>query len=772
MSAQVRRANSEKRWLTERAAQKDAAFQAYAALYRAALLNDHLLPLSSNWPVEHDDMEEKCLRKTRISPQMDIWSEVPVEKMSSTWHETVLTVVPADDLREDGETDVRMILTTPARLLPVLSLFLELVSQQFVTVKFGRSVQVLLSQSDDIKRLRETTLLFYTSVRSERLACHNTEFVTLFSPYLKHESLPEWLQRNSQRIRASRIVGTLPNFLVRVPYPNKPAYIFRGWGTSEDGDTVQCEPLPRRRNFLPYTRLKASAFPQTSSSLRREPRWETFAAGSCTFDSLPLHMARIGLFMPAILQHLGDFTIVDRLQSSLLKRVRFQHRKNILTAICAPSALRQTNYQRFEFLGDTLLKYVVACHLFISKPDWHEGFLTLKMSQLVCNTTLARAAVSTGLASYIITEDMSHRDWTVPVFPPASHAREHRYVSPKLLADVVEALVGAAWVDSGIESARECISTFLPVIPSRQADFSNVVVPDGIEFGNAADVECLVGYTFNRPILLLEALTHPSCGGHSRTDSYQRLEFLGDAVLDMIIARRLATKLDRISQGRMTQLKSALVNARLLGFLCLDLHQRVTHRAVRADVKGLITETTSTREVHLVTFMRSASPELLVAQHASQERYTLHRAGIRQKLDSGRVYPWMELLRLRLDKFYSDIIESILGSIFLDAHGSLLPCEHFIEKLGVFAYMDRLIDEEVDASHPRERVQRCVGAGNVTYEIQRSDVDGRFRCRILIDNVEIAEANGYVDREEAILEVAIRAEEALSSRESRKASEV
>ena len=210
-------------------------------------------------------------------------------------------MIPADILRKNGETDVRMLLTTPGQLRPVLPLSLNWASERVFTIKFGRSIPVPQPNGHNTKLLRDVTRLFYTSVRSERLTCCSIDFVTLFGPYLKYEGLAEWLRRNGQRNKASSIVGTSPTSLVRVPYPNNPAYIFRGWSTSEKGDVVQCERLPRRQNFLSPTVRKAPAASPASSGLSQERRLETFPADKCTFDCLPLPLARIGLFMPNIL---------------------------------------------------------------------------------------------------------------------------------------------------------------------------------------------------------------------------------------------------------------------------------------------------------------------------------------------------------------------------------------------------------------------------------------------------------------------------------------
>lgn len=73
----------------------------------------------------------------------------------------------------------------------------------------------------------------------------------------------------------------------------------------------------------------------------------------------------------------------------------------------------------------------------------------------------------------------------------------------------------------------------------------------------------LIGYTFKDEALLTEALTHPSCEHDASTQSYQRLEYLGDALLDIAVMSTLAALPHQLSRGKMTQIKHAVVNANL-----------------------------------------------------------------------------------------------------------------------------------------------------------------------------------------------------------------
>ena len=69
------------------------------------------------------------------------------------------------------------------------------------------------------------------------------------------------------------------------------------------------------------------------------------------------------------------------------------------------------------------------------------------------------------------------------------------------------------------------------------------------------------GYSFCNPDLLREALTHPSAG---ESFSNQRLEFLGDAVMDLVVAEHLFTEDQQSTEGKMTLTKAAIVNGAAL----------------------------------------------------------------------------------------------------------------------------------------------------------------------------------------------------------------
>src|SRR6516165_10658850 len=96
-------------------------------------------------------------------------------------------------------------------------------------------------------------------------------------------------------------------------------------------------------------------------------------------------------------------------------------------------------YERLEFLGDRVLGLVVADLLWHRFADEPEGLLTRRMAQLVRRETLAGIASALGLGPYL-------------VLSPAEAAAEAA-TNPGILADAMEALIAAIYLDGGFAAA-------------------------------------------------------------------------------------------------------------------------------------------------------------------------------------------------------------------------------------------------------------------------------------------------------------------------------
>lgn len=102
------------------------------------------------------------------------------------------------------------------------------------------------------------------------------------------------------------------------------------------------------------------------------------------------------------------------------------------------------NYERLEFLGDALLGVVVAEALFLRHPSFDEGRLTRMRASLVREATLV-----------IIAQNLKLSDYLILGVGERKGGGRHR---ASILADSVEALIGAIYLDSGsFETVKSCV---------------------------------------------------------------------------------------------------------------------------------------------------------------------------------------------------------------------------------------------------------------------------------------------------------------------------
>jgi len=107
----------------------------------------------------------------------------------------------------------------------------------------------------------------------------------------------------------------------------------------------------------------------------------------------------------------------------------------------------------------------------------------------------------------------------------------------------------------------------------------------------SSNLEQKIGYAFQNPQLLDIALTHRSYVS-STNDSYERLEFLGDAVLELVISEYLFKKYPAKPEGELTNLRSLLVNSKILSQVAVSLDLQ---KYVKVD-KGLNLNSSATRQ--------------------------------------------------------------------------------------------------------------------------------------------------------------------------------
>jgi len=109
--------------------------------------------------------------------------------------------------------------------------------------------------------------------------------------------------------------------------------------------------------------------------------------------------------------------------------------------------------ERLEFLGDSVLGFIVTGHIYLANPTLDEGSLSRIRNAAVSAKTLAIAATNIGLGEFI----------SLGKGELASGGRD----KPNILADSLEAIIGAAYISSGLEAAKTIIDKFvIPLIDS------------------------------------------------------------------------------------------------------------------------------------------------------------------------------------------------------------------------------------------------------------------------------------------------------------------
>jgi ribonuclease III len=148
----------------------------------------------------------------------------------------------------------------------------------------------------------------------------------------------------------------------------------------------------------------------------------------------------------------------DALQRDL--GYRFEDRGLLVRALTHRSVGAQ-NYERLEFLGDGLLNFVVGAALYEREPGAEEGALSLLRAALVREETLARCARGLRLGQYLELGESERKS--------GGNRRD------SILADVLEALIGAVYLDGGFAAAQ---AVCLQVLA---AEFSSLPDPDTLK---------------------------------------------------------------------------------------------------------------------------------------------------------------------------------------------------------------------------------------------------------------------------------------------------
>ncbi|KAM3353503.1 hypothetical protein ACQJBY_024588 [Aegilops geniculata] len=361
-----------------------------------------------------------------------------------------------------------------------------------------------------------------------------------------------------------------------------------------------------RHPSQPLLVLKPSHRPHNilSSKLRDEGNGEKKKGGTSDITKannrvhmppellIPLHFSddilRTFYLFPSLMHRIETLMLASQLKSEISYDDSNVSSFLILEAITTLRCSEDFSMERLELLGDSVLKYVVSCHLFLKFPNMDEGQLTSSRVDIISNAALYGFGIEHKIQGYIRDAAFDPRRWLAPgqlsIHPVPCNClvnsevvtedinvkvgqlcdKGHRWMCSKTISDCVEAIIGAYYVEGGLRAAMAVLKWLgvnVEVEEELIGQFLSASVQTYLPKNDVIEkVEAKLGYVFLMKGLLLEALTHPSLQESAEGYSYERLEFLGDAVLDILLTQHLFYSHKDTDEGELTDLRSASVN--------------------------------------------------------------------------------------------------------------------------------------------------------------------------------------------------------------------
>ncbi|PPQ64716.1 hypothetical protein CVT24_008343 [Panaeolus cyanescens] len=294
----------------------------------------------------------------------------------------------------------------------------------------------------------------------------------------------------------------------------------------------------------------------------------------------------------------------------------------------------------------------------------------------------------------------------------------------KAIADVAEAIIGAAYISGGREAALKVTKALSVPIANvdRWSDFGRKVLTPPPDFitklrpGSIAAIESIIGHKFIRPHLLAQAMTHSSIQGYEAT-SYERLEFLGDAILDFMVIRHIFDRDQQLAPGALTMLKAcgAMVSNAALGAVCVwsGLDQHLLFESLQLE--GSIQE----YKVDL--------------KSKQDEEYQLAK-------QEGRS-PGQYWLGIEPPKALSDVMESIIGAVYISDNFSPTGAEAVFDNV-LKPFYDQHIRLQTLSHHPTKILLEILQAqGCHQFEITKEKLDSKAHSDVIVHDVILASAD-------------------------------
>ncbi|KAI6684308.1 hypothetical protein NL676_030221 [Syzygium grande] len=425
-------------------------------------------------------------------------------------------------------------------------------------------------------------------------------------------------------------------------------------------------------------------------------------------------------FAPSVMHQLEALLVaanLKRVLSDSCPEIASIPTMKVLEALTTKNCQERYHLESLETLGDSFLKYAVCQQLFKTYQSHDEGLLSVKKDKLISNETLCKLGCDRKLPGFIRNEPFDPKTWINPcdisrglslceeLLPEARkmYTLGRRKIKRKTVADVVEALLGA-YVSTGGENAGLFFVRWLGI----EVDFGispyRNVLANPEKLINIKHIESLLSYSFREPSLLVEALTHGSYMFSEIPTCYQRLEFLGDSVLDYLVTIHLYRKHPGLSPGILTDLRSASVN-----------NDCYAQSAIKVGLHKHILHASTVLHKHIADTVNDF-----------------------EKLSSEFTYGWES--ETSFPKVLGDIIESLAGAILVDSDYDKERVFQSIRPL-----LEPLVTPETLRPNPvRELTELCQkehfilkkpvvsredGASSVTIEVEAKGVAYRHTSR-------------------------------------------
>ncbi|CAF3584226.1 unnamed protein product [Rotaria socialis] len=376
----------------------------------------------------------------------------------------------------------------------------------------------------------------------------------------------------------------------------------------------------------------------------------------------------------------------------------------IFQSITRRSANENTDMENLEILGDCFLKLSMSMSLYHQYPFESAGKLTRRKDKQVSNENLYRLAKTKDLLNYLYVDNWIYEGKQANWIPPGYITDEEvsqRYTTQtakrKAFADMIEALMGAFLVSTdyfttmkfmkwlGLDAIpideqmtrADRIAPLPSILLAGLSDTMDDVIPRIEEFFNDFafdEIEKKINYVFKNKAYLIAAFTHPSYCNNRLTQCYERLEYLGDAVLDFLVIRCLFVEYyKKVTPSRVTDIRQDLSNNGRLAYLLvsLDFHKKILH--VSPDLND--------RMAFYCGDMMLLSNDQSIKDKSNSN--SLYEIQILPDIDA-----WADSTA---PKALADVFEALIGAIFLDSGYSLETVWTIIEPL-LRQYITRSIE--------------------------------------------------------------------------------